>query len=86
MSDDTKPSAGLPVKGYKPVQPQWAIDAVNRIKVVEEKLLRELDDLATRGSAVDQRWVAIARTQVQQGCMGARRAVFQPQRLEGDLD
>lgn len=77
---------GLPVKGYKPTQPEWAIAAVNKIKVLEERLLRELDDLVTKGTDVDQRWVALARTQIQIGCMGACRAIFQPQRIEGDLD
>lgn len=77
---------GLPVKGYKPTQPEWAIKAANNIKVLEEKLLRELDDLVAKGSDVDQRWVAIGRTTIQQGCMGAVRAIFQPQRIEGDLD
>ena len=78
-------SPGLPVAGYKPVQPAWAIEMVNQNKILEEKALRQLDAHVAMASAVDQRAVAIARTQIQDGFMWLNRAVFQPSRLEGDL-
>lgn len=76
---------GLPVKGYKPTQPQWKIDLVNENKVLEEQTLRQFDAIA-KGAApgeVDQRWFAIARTQIEQGWMALNRAIFQPGRFEG---
>lgn len=84
--------AGLPVKGYAPTQSQAAIDAVNQLKVLEEKYLRYLDLLISAngpsdldGALYDPRWLAIARTHIQEGTMAAARAIFKPQRLEGDL-
>lgn len=76
---------GLPVAGYKRVQPQWALDLVNANKIEEEKALRNIDHHASLGNEVDQRAVALARTKIQEAYMWLNRAVFQPQRLEGDL-
>ena len=78
--------AGLPVAGYKQTQPQWAIDLVNANKVLEEKILRQIDQHFLMAGDLDQRCVAQARTQIQDGFMWLNRAVFQPQRLEGDLE
>ncbi len=79
---------GLPVAGYKALQPDAAIERVNRLKALEERVLRELDDLAdvSPGNGrpepyTDQRWLAIGRTQIQQGFMAAARSVFQPNRV-----
>lgn len=76
---------GLPVAGYRKQQPQWALDLVNANKIEEEKALRNLDFHASRGTELDQRAVAVARTKIQEAYMWLNRAVFQPQRLEGDL-
>jgi hypothetical protein len=83
---------GLPVAGYKP-QNNIAVDLVNQNKRLEENVLRVLDDLATmKGPAasnakpseltVDQRWLAIGRTAIEQGFMAVNRAVFQPGRVK----
>lgn len=82
---------GLPVKGYAATQSQAAIDQVNKLKVLEERFLRELDAMMTlsdphEGYTYDGRWISIAKTHIQQGTMAAARAVFQPQRITGDLD
>ena len=75
---------GLPVAGYQP-QSDEAILLVNLMKATEEKLLRALDDLAERDD-VDKRWLAIGRTQIEQGFMAVNRSIFRPGRvvLPGD--
>lgn len=73
--------AGLPVSGYKP-QSTEAVDLVNSFKQTEERLLREID-LAqfVTGPVMDARWVALARTQFEQGFMALNRSVFRPGRI-----
>lgn len=94
MPEDLKP---LPVKGYTD-QSNEKVDLVNRIKEMEERLLRAIDALASTMSlpstggtvvdailaapVIDQRWAAIARTHFQEGFMALNRAVFQPQRIK----
>lgn len=80
---------GLPVSGYKVQQPAVAVERVNRLKELEERVLRELDALADVAPGngrpepyTDQRWLAIGRTQIQQGFMAAARSVFQPNRVQ----
>jgi hypothetical protein len=76
---------GLPVHGYVP-QPKAAIDLVNTLKLAEESLLRMIDEMRDKGHQYDQRWLAIARTQFEQGYMALNRAIFKPERakLPGD--
>ena len=80
MSDDGLPGhLGLPVAGYKP-QTDRAVALVNLNKVMEERLLRFLDDMGSDPN-VDKRWLAIGRTQIEQGLMAINRAVFRPGRV-----
>lgn len=83
---------GRPVAGYKP-QSDTSVAIVNDNKVLEERVLRQLDALATmKGPAasnavpseisVDHRWLAIGRTHIEQGFMAVNRAVFKPGRVE----
>lgn len=77
---------GLPVAGYKPTQPQTAINAVNEFKYLEERVLRHIDALEGHGAAgvfsdADKRLLAIGRTQLQGAFMFLARAVFQPGRV-----
>lgn len=78
---------GLPVEGYRSTQPQEAMDTVNANKRAEESILRTIDALMNsqtvdgRSISVDPRWVAIAKTQLEQGFMSLNRAIFQPQRI-----
>ncbi len=70
---------GLPVVGYRP-QGEAALELVNRNKRIEEEVLRILDALA-HGDDIDKRWLAIGRTQIEQGFMAVNRAIFQPARV-----
>lgn len=84
MQEEAK---GLPVAGYKATQPQEAIAIVNRFKELEERVLRQLDALQLNVEhpdnpvSIDQRFLAIGRTQLQQAFMAINRAVFQPGRV-----
>jgi hypothetical protein len=73
---------GLPVQGYKPTQPKWALDLVNENKILEERILRQIDRHKELGADLDQRHVAIARTEIEKAFMSLNRAVFQPQRIK----
>ena len=70
---------GLPVKGYQS-QSAKNVDLVNANKVLEEIILRNLDDFE-KMSEVDKRWLAVARTHVEQGFMAMNRAIFKPGRI-----
>lgn len=74
---------GLPVAGYQP-QTGDRVALVNHAKALEEQALRHLDALAADKDTdkdTDKRWVAIARTQMEQAFMAANRAVFKPSRI-----
>jgi len=75
---------GLPVHGYRP-QDGGAIDRVNANKRHEEEMLRVLDAMKQMPE-IDQRWLAIGRTHIEQGFMAINRAIFKPTRvaLPGD--
>lgn len=75
---------GLPVAGYRP-QSDNRVALVNINKEAEERILRILDELKS-DQTIDQRWLAVGRTQLEQGFMAINRAVFQPGRvkLHGD--
>lgn len=70
---------GLPVSGYQP-QSDAKVSLVNENKKAEELVLRLLDKLKDAPS-IDQRWLAIGRTSIEQGFMAVNRAVFQPSRI-----
>ena len=70
---------GLPVAGYRP-QTSLAVDLVNRNKAAEERMLRLIDgDKADPN--IDQRWLAIGRTHLEQAFMALNRAIFKPSRV-----
>lgn len=71
--------AGLPVAGYQP-QSDLKAAQVNGHKVLEEQILQVLDTHA-HDPDVDQRWLAIGRTHIEQGFMAANRAIFRPTRV-----
>ena len=70
---------GLPVSGYRP-QTATAVETVNIHKDMEERLLRHMD-LLKADADVDQRWLAISRTGIEQAFMAMNRAVFKPARV-----
>jgi hypothetical protein len=64
------------ISGYRELS-QEEIDAMNSIKELASAvgiLVEELED----NPSLDQRWVAIAKTDLQKGFMAAVRAVAQP--------
>lgn len=73
---------GLPVAGYRP-QTDEKIALVNKNKEWEEFLLRRLDGLKDElVCPIDQRWLAIGRSHIEQGFMAINRAIFQPSRVD----
>jgi hypothetical protein len=64
------------IKGYRDLS-QAEIDAMNSIKDMGETLGRLCDGLS-RNPNLDQRWVAIGETHLQQGIMALVRAVAKP--------
>lgn len=73
----------MKIPGYTPLD-QDAQDRMAANKRLEETVLRQLDGLAQAG-VVDQRWLAVGRTHIEQGFMAVNRAVARPRRL-GDED
>lgn len=71
---------GLPVPGYKD-QTTTNVALVSHFKRQEERLLREMGEMKDMPD-IDQRWLAIARTQIEQGYMALNRSVFKPDRVE----
>lgn len=71
---------GLPVAGYRP-QTSTAVALVNEMKFREEVILQVLDDLS-QDPSIDQRWLAIGRTNLEQAFMAINRSVFKPRRVE----
>ena len=65
---------GLPVHGYKP-QLGDAVDAVNLNKLIEERILRRLDDMQGL-VGIDQRWLALGRTHIEQAFMAIMRSAI----------
>ena len=66
----------MPVRGYNP-QSDEKLALVNKGKAIEAEYIAYLKELADH-PLTDKRMVAIAKTQVQGGCMWAYRSVFQP--------
>ena len=77
-------AAKPPVEGYQP-QSDEMVRLVNANKVAEEIFLRRMDDMKG-ADEIDQRWLAIARTNIEQGFMALNRAIFRPGRIELDGD
>lgn len=80
---------GLPVKGYAKTQSAENVGLVDENKVLEEQVLRQFDRLFelvndTNLDAADRpdpRWLAIAKTNIEQGFMAMNRAIFKPGRV-----
>lgn len=65
------------IKGYRDLS-QQDIDDMNDIKSEGERLRKVIEAARSRGDALDQRWVDIAETHLQQGIMALVRSVAQP--------
>ena len=70
----------LPVAGYT-AQMDENVKMVNLNKRDEERILRSIDSYAM-SPHVDERWLSIARTHIEQGFMAMNRAIFKPQRIK----
>lgn len=73
----------MPVAGYTQ-QSQSNVDLANEGKALEEQYLRWLDKLESDPNVggIDQRCVALARTNMQTAAMWAIRSIFKPQRIK----
>lgn len=78
-------SATPPIKGYRQLEPAM-VDLANKNKLIEELTLRQLDKHLPQQMGCDQRLVAMARSYLQVGFMLLNRSVFQPTRIEGEID
>lgn len=65
------------IKGYRDLT-QEEIDAMNAVKAEGERLGLLIEELRDN-SDLDQRWVDIAETHLQQGIMAAVRSIAQPE-------
>ena len=81
MVDKNAQYESLPVHGYS-AQSGDAVALVNEHKQLEERLLRMLDSYKDRPLSIDQRWLAVGRTHLEQAFMAINRAVFRPQRIK----
>jgi hypothetical protein len=90
---------GLPVAGYAPNVDQWKVDIMNANKLLEERVLRRVDELFAMFDAppdgsdnppehqpsVDKASVMLARRHFEDGFYRLNRAVMRPKRIKGDL-
>ena len=65
------------IKGYRDLS-QAEIDLMNKVKEQGAELEAMIASLRS-SEAVDQRWVSIAETHLQQGVMAAVRSVAKPE-------
>lgn len=64
------------ITGYRDLT-QAEIDAMNAVKAEGSRLELLIEELR-ENTDIDQRWVSIAETQLQQGIMAAVRSVARP--------
>lgn len=72
--------SGLPVFGSR-AQDEAVFSKVRYLKIAEERVLRILD-LLKADADIDQRWLQMGRSSIEQGFMAATRAVCRPARVE----
>lgn len=65
------------IKGYRQLT-QAEVDLINVVKEHGNELSDRIADLA-KNPNVDQRWLAIAKTDLQKGFMALCRAIAQPE-------
>ena len=64
------------IEGYRELS-QEEINLMNKVKIHGEKMGQLIEELRCNES-LDQRWVSIAETHLQQGTMAAVRSIAQP--------
>lgn len=65
------------IKGYRDLS-QEEIDLMNEGKELAEQVGAFIEKLRSQGAQLDQRWVSIGETHLQQGFMAAIRGIAQP--------
>jgi hypothetical protein len=65
------------IRGYRDLS-QEEIDLMNEGKALAEQVGDFIEKLRAKGSDLDQRWVSIGQTQLQQGFMAAIRGIAKP--------
>ena len=73
--NEAKPQDGSTVKGYRTLS-EKDIANMNRLKEISRQFIAQLDFL--RAGDTDQRWLTIAKTNMQTACMAACRGVAMP--------
>jgi len=71
----------IPVHGYTDVS-ESKKNLVNENKILEERVLRQLEKCHKFSMEVDGRFVSIAKTHFQEGFMDLNRAIFNPERIK----
>lgn len=66
------------ITGYRDLT-QDEIDSMNIIKELGAQIETQVQSMEMQGPMVDQRWVAIGKTHLQQGLMALVRAVAKPE-------
>jgi hypothetical protein len=66
------------ITGYRDLS-EAEILAMNQVKEIGNMIGDTVDALEAQGSALDQRWVAIGKTHLQQGIMALVRSVAKPE-------
>ena len=77
MSEDIPVYAAPPIKGYRKLTAS-EVDDVNIMKGIEETVLELLTQMQGGSGSYDQRWVAIAKTDIQKAFMSVNRAILRP--------
>lgn len=65
------------IKGYRDLT-QEEIDAMNAVKTEGERLKYLIEEMRSNED-LDQRWISIAETHLQQGIMAAVRSIAKPE-------
>lgn len=77
MSTEAQQAVNVAIVGYTELSPQQ-IAAMNHVKGVGNYLGGLLDELAAF-PGIDIRWLAVARTHLQEGVMFVNRAIARPE-------
>jgi hypothetical protein len=65
------------IKGYRDLSNQ-EIEAINIVKQMGEQMEQVVLALQAQGPALDQRWVSVGKTHLQQGLMALTRGIAKP--------
>lgn len=78
MADIVRPQQPQPTPQMTAPSP---METIGHLRVTEENLLRLMDKLQQQPN-VNQRWIALARTHLEQAFMCMTRGIFNPARIK----